>query len=674
MSRGRSTGTTSLGRGARREPADTFGRWHDPVHGFALAGWIIAPGKSSLALFGLSYVAGATLAARTAVGELKRLRLSVDLLMVLAAAGAAALGDWGEGSVLLFLFSLSNTLEAYAMFQTTRSIDALIKLRPREATLVREGQESRVPIETLNRDDPIRVRPGERFPVDGEVLEGETWADEATLTGESEPVGKAVGDLVFAGTINGRGSVLVRMTRAVADTTLERIVRLVRDAQAEKTAAQAFVESWRGPYVGSVLLASGLVFAGSWYLHRQGFADSFYHAMVILVVSSPFAVVVGAPAVLLSAIARAARHGVLFKGGAHLEMLGIVDVIAFDKTGTITEGRPAVTTVWAAEGLDPDRLLSLAATVERRSEHHLAEAVVAEAARRHLALGEADDFEAHTGEGVHAYADGCWIGVGREALFASHDKPIPFAVAEAAGRLRAHGQTVLLAILAGDGPPTGGAIVLADRPRPDAAAALASLKRLGISSILMLTGDHERAARAVAHQVGADKVRSGLLPGEKVLELRRLMNDGHRVAMVGDGINDAPALATADVGIAMGGAGTDVALEVADVVLMGDDLGALSFAVWLSRLARRRVRQNLAFAFGVIGVLVLSSFFGLPLWLGVVCHEGSTLLVVLNGLRLLWESPPSDGRSDEHASVAGAEPRPKSVPGAGSATRTRKPR
>jgi Cd2+/Zn2+-exporting ATPase len=604
-------------------------------------------------LYALSYAAGGAMAAFTAVAELRRGRLSVDLLMILAAAGAAGLGDWGEGAVLLFLFSLSGTLEAYAMYRTTRSIDALIKLRPREASRVRDGDETRVPIETLKIDDLIRIRPGERFPVDGEVIEGETWADEATLTGESEPVGKAVGDLVFAGTINGRGSVLIRMTRAVADTTLERIVRLVRDAQAETTAAQLLVESWRGPYVAAVLFAAAFIFVGSWFLHRQGFADSFYHAMVILVVSSPCAVVVGAPAVLLSAIARAARHGVLFKGGAHLEVLGDVDVIAFDKTGTITRGRPTVTTVWAAEGLDPDHLLGLAAAVERRSEHHLAEAVVAEADRRGLAAGKMDDFETHTGEGVHAHADGLWIGVGREALFASHDKPIPPAVAAAGERFRAQGQTALLIVLAGDGPPTGGVIALADLPRPDAAAAISLLRRSGVTSILILTGDHERVARAVARRVGADDVRSGLLPGEKVLELRRLMKDGHRVAMVGDGVNDAPALATADVGVAMGGAGTDVALEVADVVLMRDDLRALSFAVWLSRLARRRVRQNLAFAFTVIGVLVLSSFFGLPLWLGVVGHEGSTLLVVLNGLRLLWESPPSESPAGEPGGVLG---------------------
>lgn len=603
---------------------------------------MVGAGAASRVLYLLAYLAGGARTAVTATAELSRGRLSVDLLMILAAAGSALLGDWVEGAVLLFLFSLSDTLEAYAMFRTTRSIDALIRLRPREASRVGTNGETRVPIEVLDLGDILRVRPGERIPVDGEVTEGETWVDESTLTGESEPVAKAVGDSVFTGTMNGRGSVLVRMTRAVADTTLERIVRLVREAQSEKTAAQLFVESWRGPYVFGVLVASALVFAGSWLLHRQGFADSFYHAMVMLVVSSPCAVVVGTPAVLLSAIARAARHGVLFKGGAHLETLGTVDVMAFDKTGTITPGRPVVTSVWASEGLDPDRLLGLAAAVERRSEHHLAEAVVDEAMRRNLPLEEVHDFESHTGQGVHALADGHWVGVGRETLFNAHGKSLPAAVAETARQLREEGQTALLIVVAAEGPPTGGVIAVSDRPRPDAALALAALKRAGIGRLLILTGDHERVARAVAERVGADEVVSGLLPDEKVLEVRKLMNEGHRLAMVGDGVNDAPALAAADLGIAMGGAGTDVALEVADVVLVRDDLKALPFAVWISRLALRRVRQNLAFAFGMIGVLVLASFFGLPLWVGVLGHEGSTLLVVLNGLRILGESPPAE--------------------------------
>jgi Cd2+/Zn2+-exporting ATPase len=433
------------------------------------------------------------------------------------------------------------------------------------------------------------------------------------------------------------------MTRAVADTTLERIVRMVRDAQAEKTEAQLLVEWWQGPYVGCVLLATLLVFAGSWYLHREGFADAFYHAMVLMVALSPCAVVVAAPAVLLSAIARAAAHGVLFKGGAHLVMLGRVDTVAFDKTGTITPGAPVVTSVWTMDGVDPERLLLMAAAVEQRSEHHLGEAVMAEAQRRGLARVAIDNFESHTGQGAHAEVDGLWAGVGRESLFESHGKALPPPIIANARRVRDEGQTALLVVLEGEGegPATGGVIAVTDRPRPDAAAALAALKRSGIDRLLILTGDHERVAAGVARQVGADEVRSGLLPEEKVLELRRLMTASHRIAMVGDGVNDAPALAAADVGIAMGGAGTDVALEVADVVLIRDDLRALAFAVWLSRRAHRRLQQNLGFASLVIGLLVLSSFFGLPLWATVLGHEGSTLLVVLAGLRILWEPAPA---------------------------------
>jgi Cd2+/Zn2+-exporting ATPase len=616
---------------------------------FALTGRALGVGPWAVTLYTLAYAAGGARAAASAVAGLARLRLGVDLLMVLAAAGAAALGDWGEGAILLFLFSLSNTLEAYALYRTTRSIDALVRLRPREASRVLDGTERHVPIEELRVGDLVRVRPGERFPVDGEVVEGETWADESTLTGESEPIAKREGMPVFAGTINGRGSVLARMTRAVADTTLERIIRLVREAQAAKAPTQRLVESWQGPYVAGVLAASAFVYVGAWFLHAQGSRDAFYHAMVLLVVASPCAVVVGTPAVLLAALARAARHGVLVKGGAHLEALGEVEVIALDKTGTITVGRPGVTAVWAAEGLDADRLLGLAAAVERRSEHHLGAAVVAEAARRgRPEIQEIDEFEVHPGQGVHARVNGHWVGVGRESLFAAHDVAVPAEVEEMTRRLREQGQTALIVALADGDRTTGGVIALADRPRPEAAAALAALKRLGVRQVVILTGDHARVAEAVARQVGADAVRSGLLPEEKVREVRRLRNADLRPAMVGDGINDAPALAAAEVGIAMGGAGTDVALEVADVVLMRDDLGALPFAVWLGRRARRRVRQNLAFAFGMIGALVLASFFGLPLWLGVLGHEGSTLLVVLNGLRLLAESPGDAAAGAEH--------------------------
>ncbi|CAN5786570.1 N/A [soil metagenome] len=601
--------------------------------------WLGASTWPGLLAFVLAYLAGGIGPAREAVRELARGHPSVDLLMILAALGAATIGEWVEGTILLFLFTLSGTLEQFAMHRTTRTIGSLVKLRPREANRIENGQENRVPIEALSIGDRVRVRPGERFPIDGQVVDGETWADESTLTGESRPVHKGPGAAVFAGTINGQGSPLIRMTRAVADTTLERIVRMVQEAQAEKTPTQKFVESWQRPYVLGVLTASALMFFGAVMIRDQTRDDAFYQAMVLLVAASPCAVVLSAPSVALSAIARAGRHGVLFKGGRYLELMGKVEVIAFDKTGTITLGRPAVVEVWTADGLaeSADRILQYAATVEQRSEHPLALTIVEEARNRGLDFDQEglSDFESHTGLGVHARAGGVWVGIGREELFRSHRFEIPPEAVEQARRHRVEGRTALLILVPEEG--LAGVIAVSDQLRPEAAQALARLKLLGIHRLVILTGDHERVARAIAQQVHADEVRAGLMPDQKVIEIRRLMQDGQILAMVGDGVNDAPALATAPVGIAMGGAGTDVALEVADVVLMRDDLTALPFAVWLGRRALRRVRQNMIFAFGMIGLLILSTFFGLPLWMGVIGHEGSTLLVVLNGLRLLWE-------------------------------------
>jgi Cd2+/Zn2+-exporting ATPase len=602
-----------------------------------LMGWALRATPASTTAFLGAYVAGGIGPCAMMFAALRRRQLSVDLLMILAAVGAAYLGDWAEGAILLFLFTLSGALETYAFYRTHHSIESLVQLRPLEALRVRGGEEVRVAIAYLQPGDLVRVRPGERIPVDGEIIEGETSVDEATLTGESRPVGKAEGSPVFAGTLNGSGSVLVRMTRAVADTTLERIIRMVREAQTEKTPTQRFVESWQQPYVFCVLAGSLLAFLAARLIHTLDWNDAFYHAMVLLVVASPCAVVIGSPAVVLSAIARAARHGVLFKGGYHLELLGRVEIMAFDKTGTITEGKPGVTAVWTTSSQEVDSFLRLAAAVEQRSEHHLGEAVLAEAVRRGLDVPPVRDFENHTGLGVHGRVEGQWVGIGREGLFELHDVPIPPEVLMSARHFREQGQTALLGVVEEEG---GGVIALADRPRADAAAALATLKQIGIRRNVILTGDHEGVAQAVAQAVGADEVRAGLLPDQKVLELRSLMEDGRPLAMVGDGVNDAPALAAAPIGIAMGGAGSDVALEVADVVLMRDDLMSLPFAVWLSRQARRHVRENMALAFGVIGFLVIFSLLGLPLWLGVIGHEGSTLLVVLNGLRLLWETPP----------------------------------
>jgi Cd2+/Zn2+-exporting ATPase len=602
-----------------------------------ILGWWFQGTRLALPLNVLAYTAGSVLPALAALQSLSVGRLNVDLLMLVAAAGAAFLGQWSEGVVLLFLFSLSGTLESYATYRTTRSIESLMKLRPREALQLQGDIETLVPIESLHLNDTVRVKPGERFPVDGQIIDGETWADESTLTGESEAVTKPIGSDVFAGTINGTGSVLVRMTRAVDDTTIERIVQLVHEAQATKTPTQKLVEAWQPPYVAAVLVASALTIFGSYYYHNPDWNDAFYHGMTLLVAASPCAVVASAPSVLLSAIARAARLGVLFKGGHQLELLGAVQTVAFDKTGTLTHGKPVVTDVWTVNPDQTDEVLRLAAAVEVRSEHPLAATIVAEAKHRGLQLPKVRDFESHTGHGVHALVEDRWVGVGREGLFDSHDVTIPPEVAEAAKNFRDNGQTAMLVIA--DGVAVG-VIAVADQMRTEAPAAIAALHHLGIERIIILSGDHGRVAQAVSKRAGADEVFAELMPDEKVRELKRLMAGGHLLAMVGDGVNDAPALATANVGIAMGGAGTDVALEIADVVLMRDDLRALPRAVWLGRLARRRVQQNVAFSFAVIATLIGSTFFGLPLWLGVIGHEGSTLLVVLNGVRTLWAKPP----------------------------------
>jgi len=616
-------------------------------------GWQVS---AALACGG-AYLAGGWSTAREAAAALAKGHLTVDVLMILAAIGAAAIGDWREGAVLLFLFSLSGTLEKFAMYRTSRSIEALMTLRPQEALVVMpqengSTQDVRVPVESLQVGQTLRVRPGDRFPVDGRISDGETWADESTLTGESQPIAKRVGDPVFAGTINGQGSILVRMTRAVADTTLERIVHMVQEAQAQKTPAQRLVESWQRPYVLGVLAASTAVLLAARYLHTSSWYDAFYHAMVLLVAASPCAVVVSSPAVMLAAIARAGRHGVLFKGAVHLESLGKIDVVAFDKTGTVTVGKPGVTEFWVAPAVDGRKLLALAAAVEQRSEHPLAEPIVAEALRQGIepAAGSLREFHSHTGLGVHARIDGQWVGIGRETLFETHDMPLPAAWVEQAERIRASGQTALFLLAERD--RQGGVVGVADQVRPEAPRALAALRELGVERIVILSGDHRRVAAVIGSALGADEVFAELLPENKVQQLRQLAAGGTGVAMVGDGVNDAPALAAARVGIAMGGAGSDVALEVADVVLMGDDLRGLPLAVGLSRLAMRRIRQNMTFAFSMIGVLVIATFFDLPLWLGVLGHEGSTVLVVLNGLRILWERLPHSALATATAAAA----------------------
>lgn len=588
------------------------------------------------ALYVAAYIAGGTSATSNALRLLLTERkVSIDLLMITAAAGAAYLGHWEEGAILLGLFSTSGALEHYALGRTERAVKALMDLSPAVATVIADGVERVIPVEQLRLGDTVLVRPGERVSVDGQVLSGATAVDQAAITGESEPVTKGVGDAVFAGTINGYGAIQVRVDRLHQESTLAKIVQFVAQAQAEKSATQRFTDRFEGAYAIGIILFALLVGAiPILFLHEPADA-AIYRAITLLVVASPCALVISTPAATLSALANAARNGVLFKGSADLENIGETRIVAFDKTGTLTHGKPALTNVEPLGTWDVPTLLQLAASAEHFSEHHMARAMVEGAAERQIPLLAATDFVAIPGKGISAEVAGHEVLVGNAMLFAEAGVAVSEEAEHLADELRDAGRT---AVFAGNRQAVQGVLAVADTLRPEAATAIRELKDLGISRIVVLTGDHQRLADAICTELDVDEVRGDMLPEEKLRFIEALAQQGP-VAMVGDGVNDAPALAIATVGVAMGGAGTDVALETADVVLMGDDLRKLPYAIALSRRTRRTIRQNLAFALTVIVILVVVTLTrGIPLPLGVVGHEGSTIIVVLLGLRLLiWQ-------------------------------------
>jgi len=611
---------------------------------FLLSAWSAEragfPGWLVIALYLAAYLAGGAYATYRAVASLLQKTVDIDLLMILAAAGAAVLGAWPEGGILLFLFSLGNALEHYALGRTHRAIRSLIALRPDTALVIRGDAEVILPVEELVPGDEVIVRPGERIPIDGTVVAGDSSVDQSAITGESLPVHKRPGDQVFSGTLNTTGLLRVRVDRPVHESTLARIIQIVEEAREQKSRAQRFAEAFQGKYAMGVIVVSLLAFGVPVALGADP-AASFYRAMTLLVAASPCALVISTPASILSALANAARSGVLFKGALQLETIGVVDAVVFDKTGTLTVGKPRVTDVLPAPGVDASELLRIVAPVEYRSEHPLGLAVVAHAeAAGAFDRGLVDRVSSLTsipGRGVRAELDGARVLIGNEALLQEHGVVLPRELQRAAEELRERGQTAVYAAVDGN---VLGVLGIADTVRPVAREVVERLRALGVRRIVMLTGDNERAARAIAREVGLDEWRSDLLPEEKVAVVRELQAAGFRVAMVGDGVNDAPALAAADVGVAMGAAGTDVALETADVVLMSDDLTKLPYSIELSRAARRIIVQNLAIALGVIVVLVTSILVrGVPLPLAVVGHEGSTIVVVLNGLRLLAFRP-----------------------------------
>ena len=582
--------------------------------------------------FGISFLAGGLLPAKRAMQSLLAGKLDIDLLMVLAAVAAALVGESRDGAILLCLFSLAGTLESYALGSTKKAVVALMKLRPDEADcLLPSGEIKKVAVEQLIINDVVLIRPGDRIPVDGKISLGESSVDQSTITGESVPIDKMTGDIVFAGTVNGYGVLQVRVTQTASHSTLARMITLVTEAQAKRSPSERFSDWFGERYTLVVLLGSVLGLVG-FLIAGFPLAEALYKAATLLVVASPCAIVISVPAAILSALASSARKGMLFKGGAALETFAHVDTIAFDKTGTLTTGKMVVMKMEAMQ-VSESELLRIAKALEVHSEHPLAQSVLTYAQEHNTSELIALNARAVPGKGMLAEIDGRTYGAGNKALLISVGVTLDDAANARIEQYEAQGYTTIL--IASD--TLLGIFAIADSVRTSAKEAIAALRESGIIRIVMITGDNTRAAHHIARTVGIDEkdVYAELLPEDKVRVIEDLKKVG-KVAFVGDGVNDAAALVTSQVGIAMGTMGSDVALEAADVALLSDNLLKLVQARHLSQKTNRIIKQNLLFALSILFVMVLVTIFWyLPLPLGVIGHEGGTLLVVLNGLRLL---------------------------------------
>ncbi len=617
--------------------------------GWLLPKFVAMPSWAPLFVLVPAYFFGGYYALREAIDSVRNGRFEIDFLMLVAAAGAAALGEWAEGALLLFLFSLGHALEGYAMGRAKRAIEALGALAPKTATVRRDGKVQEIAVDALRVGDIVLVKPNERLAADGFVIKGESSVNQAPITGESVPVDKSpvadamvaaekpdlvdAGNRVFAGTINGGGALEIQVTRTSADSTLARVVKMVNEAETNQSPTQRLTDRFERIFVPAVLgLAIALLFAG--FVIDEPFSDTFYRAMAVLVAASPCALAIATPSAVLSGVARAARGGVLVKGGAPLENLGRLTAIAFDKTGTLTEGKPKLVDVVTAEGAEEKDLLRVAIGVEALSDHPLAAAVVRDGRERlgDIPAAEASDLRSITGRGVVAQVDGETTYIGKDDLFGEVDgPPMPDRLRAKVEALEAGGRTTMVVR---QGDRYLGVIGLMDTPREAAPAVIKALHEIGIRRMIMISGDNQKVADAVARAIGLDEARGDLMPDDKVETIKSLRAEA-KVAMVGDGVNDAPAMANATVGIAMGAAGSDVALETADVALMADNLNLLPFAVALSRSTSSIIRQNLWFSLGVVAFLVPATILGLGIGPAVAVHEGSTVVVVFNALRLL---------------------------------------
>jgi Cd2+/Zn2+-exporting ATPase len=584
--------------------------------------------------YGASIVVGGFRLFRQGLSGLFRLRFDMNALMTIAIVGAAAIGEWGEGATVVILFAVSEALERYSMDTARRSIRSLMELAPREALIRRGGAELSVPVEDVRIGDTMIVKPGGKLAMDGVVTRGASTVNQAPITGESIPASKTAGDEVYAGTLNEEGLLEVRVTKLSDDTTIAKMIHLVEEAQAERAPSQAFVDRFATYYTPLILVAALLVAVLPPLFAGGDWGEWAYRALALLVVGCPCALVVSTPISIVTAIGNAARRGVLVKGGIHLEEIGRIAAVAFDKTGTLTEGKPRVTDVLAASGMSEREALSIAARLEKGSGHPLASAIVrrAEADGIDFAAG-AEAFRSVTGKGASGTIDGRTYDIGSPGWFAEREVPIEPAVADRLAALQREGKTVMLL---GTERRVEALIAVADEPRASSVEAVRRLHELGVRKTAMLTGDHRAVAAAIGDRIGLGEVQAELLPQRKLDAVKRLRAEHGRVAMVGDGVNDAPALAAATVGVAMGGAGSDTALETADIVLMGDDLSKLPYAVSLGRRTVAVIRQNILFSLAVkAAALLLIAPGWLTLWLAIFADMGATLLVTLNSLRLL---------------------------------------
>lgn len=556
--------------------------------------------------------------------------LDVDLLMVIAAIGAASIGYWQDGAILIFIFALSGVLEGYTLEKTNHDIRSIMKLRPEKALVLRGTMQLQVRVEDLRAGDVVLTKPGERIAADGIIQDGYSAIDQSSITGESIPVDKGAGDEVYAGTINGQGALRIEVTKQAEATLLARIIRLVQEAQSEMTPSQLFVERFEGIYAKLVVGTAIVLLLVLPSLFNFTWEAAIYRTMIFLVVASPCALVSSIMPAVLSAISNGARQGILFKGGVHLENSGEIKVVAFDKTGTLTEGKPQVTDIISFGAQSENEVLRCTAALETLSEHPIARAIVETAKARGLELPTASKLQAVPGAGIHGMVQDTEFRIGN--IDCLQQKSMPAEQEQVIEQLEKQGKTIIYVQSAG---VLQGLLAIQDSLRPQAKAAVRALRQRGIK-VVMLTGDKLSTARALGVEAGVDEVYAGLYPEQKVQIIKELTARDGKVAMVGDGVNDAPALAAASVGIAMGAAGTDVALETANVVLMADDITKVAEVVALGRRTGKVVKQNLAFAMAVVVALVAGTFFdNVTLPLGVIGHEGSTLLVIASGLRLL---------------------------------------